>query len=131
VRLAVRYTVFACAATLVNLVTQWVSFRLYQGPVELMVGIAAGTATGLISKYSLDKIWIFEDHSYGIADNIHKFGFYSLTGISTTAIFWATELLFAQLSDEFMRYFGAAIGLATGYVLKYHLDRHFVFRVRS
>lgn len=131
VGLAVRYTAFAAAAVLVNLVTQWLSFRLYQGPGELMVGIAAGTATGLVCKYGLDKFWIFEDRSYGIVENVHKFGFYSLTGVLTTAVFWGTEMSFAQLGGEAMRYFGAALGLTVGYILKYHLDCRFVFRARS
>jgi putative flippase GtrA len=129
--LAARYAAFAAVATLINLATQWVSFRLYQGKGELMVGMAAGTVAGLLSKYVLDKFWIFDDQSLGLVENLHKFGYYSLTGVFTTAMFWGTETAFSLLGDrEAMRYLGAAVGLAIGYVTKFHLDRRFVFRAK-
>jgi putative flippase GtrA len=132
INLALRYTAFAVVSTLINLATQWISFRLYRGVGELMVGIMAGTATGLLSKYVLDKYWIFDDRSVGFAENLNKFGLYSLTGVFTTVIFWGTEAAFALLSgQEAMRYLGALIGLSIGYITKYHLDYRFVFRVRS
>src|SRR5262245_33056822 len=127
--LVLRYTSFAIVSTLINLATQWVSFRLYKGIGERMVGIISGTATGLISKYLLDKFWIFDDPSLGLADNLHKFGLYSLTGTLTTLIFWGTEAAFALAGGrESMRYLGAVIGLSIGYVTKFHLDYRFVFR---
>lgn len=96
-----------------------------------MAGMAAGTATGLVSKYLLDKFWIFDDRSVGLSENVHKFGFYSLTGVLTTAVFWGTETAFALVGNEAMRYLGAVLGLAIGYALKFHLDRRFVFRAKS
>ena len=94
-----------------------------------MVGIAAGTMTGLISKYFFDKFLIFSDQSRKVIENLHKFLLYCITGAITTAIFWGTEATFAMLSDhDAMRYLGAIIGLTVGYVLKFHLDRRFVFR---
>jgi putative flippase GtrA len=129
---ALRYAAFAVVATLINLTAQWTSFHVYWGPGELVVGIAAGTAAGLLSKYALDKFWIFRDSSLQVSDNIRKFCQYSLTGAFTTTIFWGTEAAFAFISDrEMMRYLGAAIGLAIGYVTKFHLDNRFVFRARS
>jgi putative flippase GtrA len=130
--LALRYAAFAVVSTLMNVATQWTSFRLYHGIGELMVGIISGTAMGLISKYVLDKFWIFDDRSFGIAHNLHRFGRYSLTGAFTTLIFWGTEVAFALISDrESMRYLGAVIGLSIGYFAKFHLDYRFVFRVKS
>jgi putative flippase GtrA len=128
--LAARYTAFAAVATVVNLATQWLCFRLYRGPGELMVGVATGTATGLVSKYVLDKFWIFDDRSFGVIDNVNKFSQYTLTGILTTAIFWGTEAAFALAGTEAMRYVGAALGLTIGYILKFQLDRRFIFRVK-
>lgn len=96
-----------------------------------MFGIAAGTATGLVSKYLLDKFLIFDDRSLWLGDNLQKFGKYTLTGVLTTAIFWGTEAAFAGIGGhEAMRYLGAAIGLAIGYVVKFHLDYRFVFQGR-
>jgi putative flippase GtrA len=97
-----------------------------------MVGIAAGTMTGLISKYFFDKFLIFGDQSREVVENLHKFFLYCITGAFTTAIFWGTEATFTVLSDhDAMRYLGAIIGLSVGYVIKFHLDRRFVFRGKS
>jgi putative flippase GtrA len=127
-----RYTACAVVATLINLATQWISFRLYRGIGELMVGIIAGTATGLISKYALDKFLIFDDRSLGLSENVRKFSRYSLTGVLTTAIFGGTETVFALIGDrETMRYLGGVVGLGIGYMTKFQLDRRFVFRANS
>ena len=129
--LAARYAAFAAVSTAINLATQWLSFHLYRGPGELMLGIAAGTATGLVSKYVLDKFWIFDDRSAGVIENVQKFSYYTLTGVITTAIFWSTEAAFALAGNQAMRYLGAVVGLSIGYFLKFHLDRRFVFRATS
>lgn len=129
--LAARYAVFAALATAVNLLTQHASLLAYGwGPAALPLAIALGTGTGLVTKYLLDKRWIFADDSTGVATHTRKFGLYSLTGLATTAIFWGTELMFHALSggDAAMRNLGAVIGLAVGYLIKYRLDRRFVFR---
>jgi hypothetical protein len=55
----------------------------HRGIGELMVGIIICTAMGLISKYLLDKFWIFDDRSLGLAENLNKFGRYSLTSAFT------------------------------------------------
>jgi putative flippase GtrA len=130
--LAGRYVAFAIVATLINLAAQWVSFRLYQGIGEFAVGVAVGTAAGLVAKYLLDKFWIFDDVSLQVTENLKKFAKYSLTGAFTTAIFWGTEAAFTFLGKhEAMRYLGAVVGLAIGYAVKFHLDYRFVFRVKS
>jgi putative flippase GtrA len=126
--LAIRYAGFAAVSAAINLATQWLSFHFYRGPGELMFGIAAGTGTGLVSKYVLDKFWIFDDRSAGLIHNMQKFSYYTLTGVITTAMFWGTETGFALGGNQAMRYVGAVVGLSIGYFLKYQLDRRFVFR---
>jgi putative flippase GtrA len=128
ITIAVRYAAFAVIATSINLATQWLSFHVYSGAYELMVGILAGTATGLVCKYALDKLWIFDDRSLGVVENAHKFAYYTATGIVTTAIFWGTEMVFDLAGNQSMRYAGAVLGLAIGYALKFGLDQRFVFR---
>src|SRR5258707_349563 len=98
INLLLRYTAGAGAATVINLATEWISFHLYRGVGELMIGIIAGTAIGLVSKYLLDKFLIFDDQSLGLAENLHKFGYYSLTGAFTTVIFWGTEATLCRFS---------------------------------
>jgi putative flippase GtrA len=50
--------------------------------------------------------------------------------VITTLIFWGTETLFwLTWGTDLMRETGAVIGLAVGYVIKYNLDKRFVFRV--
>lgn len=130
--IAVRYALFAAAATGVNLTSQWAGLRFYDGSWSLPLAMALGTATGLATKYVLDKRWIFNDTVTGLKTHMRKFSLYTLMGIVTTAIFWITELLFDALSrDGRMRFIGAVIGLAIGYFSKYRLDRRFVFGAPS
>lgn len=128
--LVLRYTVFAAVATLVNLATQHGALAMFDGPPPaLSIAMAAGTGTGLVTKYLLDKRWIFADPATGLAAHSRKFGLYSLMGLLTTAIFWGTELAFANaFGSAVMRDVGAVLGLAIGYVTKYRLDRRFVFQ---
>jgi putative flippase GtrA len=127
--LTLRYAAFAAVATGVNVGTQVVSLAAYAGPLALGVAMALGTGTGLVTKYLLDKHFIFFDTDNSVRGHSVKFTLYSLMGVATTAIFWGTELLFhTLLAGKHMKYMGAVLGLAIGYVTKYQLDRRFVFR---
>lgn len=130
--IAVRYALFAAIAAGINLATQFICLRLYGGPGRLAVAIAAGTLAGLVAKYVLDKRWIFFDTTQGARAHAERFSLYTLTGVFTTAIFWGTEGAVAFFSEsEPARLSGGALGLAIGYITKYHLDRRFVFRGRN
>lgn len=129
VEVAVLYALFAALATATNIASQWLSLEVYRGPLSLPLAMAFGTATGLGLKYVLDKRWIFRDPGTGIVLHARKFTVYTLMGVITTAIFWATELAFDAASPNgHLRFLGAAIGLAIGYTAKYRLDRRFVFQ---
>ena len=130
--LALRYAVFAAIATVVNIATQYVSSALYTGRYELYAAMSAGTLTGLVAKYILDRRWIFYDQPTSLRGHSVKFTLYSVMGIFTTFIFWGTELAFEMIGGApYLRYIGAILGLAMGYVIKYHLDRRFVFREQT
>ncbi len=132
INLTLRYLAFAVIATIVNIGTQYLASSLYRGAYELIVAMVLGTATGLVTKYWLDKRYIFFDPANTVLDHSVKFSLYSMMGVLTTLIFWATELTFDALSDnEYMRYVGAVVGLSIGYFIKYHLDRRFVFRTQA
>ena len=126
--LVFRYVVFAILATFVNLIIQRFVLWSSDGSVIFLVALAAGTAMGLLVKYFLDKYWIFEDLSVGAIEATKKLSLYTLMGIFTTAIFWGTETLFWLIwRTDLMREIGAIIGLSVGYLVKYHLDRRYVF----
>ena len=126
-RLIVLYIVFAFIATLGNLGAQRISLSLFE-ELGLTFAIGIGTFIGLIIKYIMDKRWIFGDLTVGISDNTRKFALYSIMGVSTTLIFWASETLFWWIwHSDYMREMGAVLGLSIGYFIKYHLDRTFVF----
>lgn len=128
--LALRYAGFAALATGVNLATQHASLALYaRPPFGLPLAVAAGTGTGLVAKYLLDKTWIFGDRSSGLAAHSRLFTLYVLMGLITTTLFWGAEWTFqAVFGTALMRDVGAAIGLAVGYFTKYQLDKRFVFQ---
>ena len=82
-------------------------------------------APGLVVKYLLDKRWIFYDRS---PDHSRQFSLYTLMGIATTAVFWGMVALFVWLwGTDQARIAGSVLGLTIGYVVKYNLDRRFVF----
>ncbi len=122
-----KYFLFCLVAILVNLATQ----RILLGVIfnnGFFVALLFGTITGLVTKYYLDKIYIFKDLDRSIKNNSKKFLFYSLNGIGTTVIFWTTESLFYFLiGTSFARELGAIIGLSIGYFIKYSLDKKYVF----
>ena len=128
VSIVIKYSIFALISTLVNLFFQWISFKIYNGFLSLYIAMAAGTFAGLIVKYILDKKWIFYHTPKSKKDDTKKFFLYSFMGVFTTIIFWGTEMLFYYLIPlKGSQYIGGAIGLAIGYVVKYFLDKRFVF----
>ncbi len=127
--ISIIYTFFAIIATTANLASQLLVVTLYSGSHSIFASILLGTSFGLITKYYLDKRFIF---AYQTTNRIHNskiFGLYTMTGIVTTVIFWGTEFGFNfYFKSDQMRYLGGAIGLAIGYLIKYQLDKRYVFR---
>lgn len=126
--LVFRYAAFAVIATIVNLGVQRLVLSQDSGGTTFALAVGAGTLAGLITKYMLDKRWIFHDLDTGVRAHGRKFSLYTTMGVITTAIFWGTETAFWLIwQTEAMRELGAVIGLGIGYVVKYQLDRRFVF----
>jgi putative flippase GtrA len=127
--LTIKYAIFAGIATLVNISTQYVSLSIYSREYSLYLAMGAGTLTGLVIKYLLDKRYIFYYETENNREDLGRFILYSFMGVFTTLIFWASELSFNYLFQfEEAKYLGAAAGLTIGYITKYFLDRKFVFR---
>lgn len=126
--LVLRYGLFAAIATLANLGAQRAVLWAQDGAAGLAAAIFVGTGVGLVVKYVLDKRWIFYDATTGARAHGTRFSRYTLTGVFTTAIFWGMETGFWLIwQTDPMRETGAVIGLAIGYVVKFQLDRRFVF----
>ncbi|KAB7774944.1 MULTISPECIES: GtrA family protein [Xanthomonas] len=129
IRLITLYLAFAAVAAAVNIGTQCIAVRAWLWPsTTVPASIAAGTLTGLLVKYLLDKRWIFRFATRDARHDTRTFAMYTVMGGMTTLVFWGSELVFHCLfGSEGMRYVGAIIGLAIGYVSKYQLDKRFVF----
>ena len=126
--IAFKYILFAVLATLLNLSAQEVVVRTYDGSFTTYLAMAFGTLTGLVSKYLLDKKYIFQLITTSHREDLGKFTLYGLTGVATTAIFWSFELGFdTVMGGKIARYTGAIIGLSIGYGVKYQLDKRYVF----
>jgi len=128
-QMAFLYALLAAIATIINLAVQEASLRVYAGPGHLWVSVIWGTVIGLLVKYALDKHYIFRFRARDAAHDGRTFMLYAAMGLVTTAIFWGFEFAFHAWFDgaRGMRYLGGAIGLALGYVAKYHLDKRYVF----
>lgn len=126
--LALRYLAFAGIATLANLAAQRMVLGLGDPQSAFIPALLLGTVVGLVIKYVLDKRWIFADHSSGLAAHGRSFSLYALMGVATTAIFWGSETIgWLVWKSQLAREAGAIVGLAIGYLVKYRLDRRFVF----
>lgn len=127
-RIAALYAAFAALSIAVNIVTQIAVVALLHVAWSIPISVLAGTATGLVTKYVLDKRWIFSHVSHDSRDEAGTFALYTTTGVFTTAVFWGTEYLFHVLfHTDAMRYLGGILGLTIGYALKYRLDKRYVF----
>ena len=95
---------------------------------SILPPLIAGTLVGLVVKFELDRRWIFQFVPKNAAHRGGTFVLYTGTGIATTAIFWDLEMLADKaIGGPAGRYIGGAGGLAIGYVVKYRLDKRFVF----
>ncbi|MCW3005128.1 MAG: hypothetical protein JWQ20_4426 [Conexibacter sp.] len=127
-RIAALYGLLALVSTLVNLGSQMVSIAMYSDRYGVLLSVLVGTAVGLLTKYVLDKRYIFRYKARDLGHDSRVFALYAAMGVLTTTIFWAVEFGFdALFHSAAMRYLGGAIGLAIGYLVKYHLDRKYVF----
>lgn len=130
--LVVKYSVFAFVAISVNIVVQDLTSQVYGGFLELYLAMTTGTLGGLITKYYLDKRYIFYYRTSGLKESSQKFFLYSAVGIITTLIFWGFEISFDWIfNTKSMRYLGGIIGLTIGYWTKYQIDKRFVFTQSS
>ena len=124
-----RYLIFAIISTVVNLLAQYSSFLFYDGFLALYFAMFFGTLAGLIVKYILDKKFIFFYETKDTKDNAKKFFMYSFMGIFTTALFFMFEIGFDYFIDSSnAKYIGAIVGLSIGYLVKYNLDKKYVFK---
>jgi len=111
-----------------NLAAQALVMYFDNNSHAMLLSMLVGTGIGLVTKYILDKRYIFIFKAENLAHDGRLFLLYSVMGIVTTALFWIIEYGFEWIfSTELMRYIGGAIGLIMGYLIKYRLDKQFVF----
>jgi len=116
------YFGFAVVATILNLICQNIFIFL---EYEVYLQILGGTLIGLVSKYYLDRQYVFRDTKTNIAGS---FILYSLFGALLTPLWWVVEIIFIYLFGTVLaQNIGAIIGLAICYYLKYLLDKKYVF----
>ena len=128
-KLAINYAIFALIATAANIGAQDLVIRTYSGAFDILASVVVGTGVGLVVKYILDKRYIFRFRARSVAHDTFTFALYTVMGLATTVIFWGFEFGFHHIFEtKEMRYLGGVIGLAIGYLTKYHLDKRFIFK---
>lgn len=126
---AALYLIFAALATACNFAAQAACVRVWPWSYSIPASVLVGTLAGLVVKYLLDKRYIFRFETTGLGHDGRLFVLYGLMSVATTAVFWSSEFVFGAIfGTEAMRYVGGGIGLLVGYLVKYRLDRRFVFR---
>ncbi|MCG8569449.1 MAG: GtrA family protein [Spirochaetes bacterium] len=136
------YLSFAVISTWVNLGSQWMikwffmDIPLFQAswlPVKklsnlFILQLFTGTITGFVVKFLLDKLFVFKDQFQALDHTIKQFLIYGFLAIFTTLIFWFFEISFKILFlYEHAELIGGFIGLVIGYIIKFILDKKFVF----
>ncbi len=131
-KLTVNYAIFALIATAANIGAQDLVIRSYSGAFDILASVIVGTGVGLVVKYILDTRYIFRFRARSVAHDTQTFALYTVMGLATTVIFWGFEFGFHHVFEtKEMRYLGGVIGLAIGYLTKYHLDKRYVFRTEA
>jgi putative flippase GtrA len=124
------YALFCALAIAVNLGLQFVAVR-WLG-LGFWPALLIGTGGGLVFKYVLDRNYIFDARGAGAAKDARRFVLYAGFGLFTTAVFWSAEWVgHHYFSGEVGRYLGGGFGLCIGYVLKYWMDKKWVFKPAS
>lgn len=131
-KLTINYAIFALIATAANIGAQDLVIRSYSGAFDILASVIVGTGAGLVVKYFLDKRYIFRFRARNVAHDTQTFLLYTVMGLATTMVFWGFEFGFHRVFDnKEMRYLGGIIGLTIGYLLKYQLDKRYVFRAKA
>ncbi|RFA12298.1 hypothetical protein B7R22_15945 [Subtercola boreus] len=128
-RTGLLYVLFAAISTVTNLGSQFVTQALYTGPFALVASVIVGTGVGVVTKYLLDKRFIFRFEVKSMKHQARTLGLYTVMSGITTLIFWGFEFgALLVFGTDAAKYTGAVIGLAIGYVIKYYLDKNITFR---
>lgn len=130
-RIALSYCAIALVSSALNIAVQAAWVALDRGAHAIPLSMLAGTAACVPLKYVLEKRHVFGFRAQNLRHDGELLVLYAFFGVFTTLLFWGVEWLF-QLAFHTagMRYVGAAVGLALGFVLRYQLDRRFVFVAR-
>jgi len=127
-QLVLTYALLAMIATVANIGAQELMIQGYSGAFGVLLSVVVGTGVGLVVKYVLDKRYIFRFRARNAVHDTHVFALYSLMGLATTVVFWGFEFGFNHIFEtKEMRYVGGVIGLVIGYLVKYQLDKRYVF----
>ncbi len=130
--LTIKYVILALIATALNIGAQDIVIRNYIRAFSILISVVVGTGVGLVVKYILDKRYIFRFSARDAAHDGKTLVLFTLMGLATTVIFWSFEFGFDHIFEtKKMRYLGGIIGLAIGYLMKYHLDKRYVFRAKA
>ncbi len=132
--IALLYALFSAISTAINIGAQAIVVVVARhgglhDTLTLPSSVIVGTGLGLVSKYVLDKKWIFQYKAANPKDEARAFALYTAMGILTTLIYLGTEFSFHwAFKTDAMRYAGGAFGLGLGYYMKYFLDKKYSFR---
>ena len=128
-RLAAVYALISVIGSAANLLTQAAVVAAYSGAYAIELSVLLGTFMGYPIKYVLEKKYVFDFQAQSLSHDSRLFALYGAMGVLTTLVFWGVEWAFqVAFGTDTMRYVGGAIGLTIGSVIKYNLDKRFVFK---
>lgn len=119
------YVLFAGAAVGLNVLVQRLVFAVYHGPQTIVVAMVVGAGVALTAKYFLDRKWVLGVRHAADEEEIIK---YAMAGATITLVFFAFQYtIWIFYQTDLARDIGIVLGMAVGYLIKFLIDRKFVF----
>lgn len=128
------YVIFSLLSIVVNIGVQSLIFlALGRDTLVLMLAMSIGTIFSFAFKYIVDKKYVFNAKKATKVKEAKRVALYSFFSIFTTLLYISVESVFHVLfADDALfgmkEEIGALIGLASGYILKYNLDKKITFK---
>lgn len=133
------FMVFAVISTGINLGSQAIikatlsditllNHTFFQLEYYFIIQLLTGTILGFVSKFILDKYYVFQSRNTTLTQTFKQIVLYGLMAILTTLVFWSVEIGFKMIFEfNGADLVGGILGLSIGYTMKFFLDNKFVF----
>jgi putative flippase GtrA len=126
--LMLRYAGFALLSTAINCLVQFFILHTLAGSLAIYIALAFGTGAGFVSKFLLDRNYVFYHVSSGYKQEVWVSICYLGTSVIMTLAYLSFQtFVYFEYGDGAFYYISACLVLCLGYSAKFLIDGRFVF----